>query len=245
MITVPLYPNSVHIPMINIGCCKSKFDSTYPIHLNGIISKEDFHESISRINRTILSNKILIFLSIIFCLSIMVGIIIFHHLSYEFLTIGIILIISESILLIIGCYIIKLQRIRRMRHAISKESMIYSTRSPIPCSWRLDTMTHFVGRYGIYRNNHLGYHNNFALMNLYYLFQLVIDIGRTTASESVVYYSNQDVPDPTSVIGRHNITAPPPYSDQSTIEFCSRCGTSRQDLTGKFCSPCGQSFNTC
>ncbi|CAF4339677.1 unnamed protein product [Rotaria sordida] len=106
-------------------------------------------------------------------------------------------------------------------------------------------MTHFVGRYGIYRNNHLGYHNNFALMNLYYLFQLVIDIGRTTASESVVYYSNQDVPDPTSVIGRHNITAPPPYSDQSTIEFCSRCGTSRQDLTGKFCSPCGQSFNTC
>ncbi|CAF1301046.1 unnamed protein product [Rotaria sp. Silwood1] len=160
MITVPLNPNSVHIPMINIGCCKSKFDSTYPIHLNGIISKQDFHKSISRINRTISSNKILIFLSIIFCVSIMGGIIVLHHLSHEFLTIGMILIISESILFGIGCYIIKLQRIIRMRHAIAEESMIYSSRSPIPCSWRLDTMTHFVGRYGIYRNNHLGYHSS-------------------------------------------------------------------------------------
>ncbi|CAF1487431.1 unnamed protein product [Rotaria sordida] len=119
-----------------------------------------------------------------------------------------------------------------MRHAIAEESMIYSSRSPIPCSWRLDTMTHFVGRYGIYHNNYLGYH-------------LVIDIGRSTASESVVYHSNKDAIDPTSVIGRHNNTAPPPYSNQSAIEFCSRCGALRQDLTGKFCASCGQSFNTC
>ncbi|CAF2992297.1 unnamed protein product [Rotaria sp. Silwood2] len=232
MITVPLNPTSVHIPMINIGCCKSKFDSTYPIHLNGIISKEDFHKSISKINHTISSNKILICLSIIFCLSIIGGIMLLYHLSYEFRTIGIIVIISGSILFGIGWYTIKLRRIRRMRHAIAEESKIYSSRSPIPCSWRLDTMTHFVGRYGIYRNNHLGYH-------------LVIDIGRSTAPESVVYYSNQDGVNSTSVIGRHNNMTPPPYSAQSAIEFCSRCGASRQDLTSKFCSSCGQSFNTC
>ncbi|CAF2750373.1 unnamed protein product [Rotaria sp. Silwood2] len=232
MIAVPLNPNSVHIPIINIGCCKSKFDSTYPIHLNGIISQEDFHESITRINRTISSNKILIFFSIAFGLCIMGGIIVLHYLSYEYLKIGIILIISGSILFGIGCYIIKLQHIRRMRHAIAKESIIYSSRSPIPCSWRLDTMTHFVGRYGIYRNNHLAYH-------------LVIDIGRSTTPGSVIYYSNPNAPDPTSVIERHNSAAPPPYSDQSAAELCSQCGASRQDLTGKFCSSCGQAFNTC
>ncbi|CAF0953832.1 unnamed protein product [Adineta steineri] len=232
MITVPLNPNSVNIPMINIGCCKSKFDSTYPIHLNGIITKEDFHESISRINHTILSNKIFIFLLIIFGLSMMTEIMILHYLSYEFFTIGIILSISGSILFGIVFYIIKLQRIRRMRHAIAKESMIYSSKSPIPCSWRLDTMTHSVGRYGIYRNNHIGYH-------------LVIDIGRSTTPGSVVYYSNQAAPDLTSVTGRHNNTLPPPYSDQLAIEICSHCGASRQDLTGKFCSSCGYPFNTC
>ncbi|CAF4914524.1 unnamed protein product [Rotaria sp. Silwood1] len=245
MITVPLNPTSVHIPMINIGCCKSKFDSTYPIHLNGIISKEDFHKSISKINRTISSNKILICLSIIFCLSIISGIMLLYHFSYEFRTIGIIVIIFGSILFGIGWYTIKLRCIRQMRHAIAEESKIYSSRSPIPCSWRLDTMTHFVGRYGIYRNNHLGYHNNFTLMNFYYLFQLVIDIGRSTSPESVLYYSNQDGVNSTSVIGGHNNMIPPPYSAQSTIEFCSRCGASRQDLTSKICSSCGQSFNTC
>ena len=44
------------------GCLKAEFDSTYPIHLNGIISQDEFRESIHRINRTFPSNKILIIL---------------------------------------------------------------------------------------------------------------------------------------------------------------------------------------
>ncbi|CAF1038067.1 unnamed protein product [Rotaria sordida] len=78
-------------------------------------------------------------------------------------------------------------------------------------------MTHFFERYGIYRNNHLDYH-------------LVIDIGESTAPESVVYYTNQDALDPTSVIGRHDNPKLPPYPAQSAIEFCSSYG---------------QSFSTC
>jgi len=35
-----------------------------------------------------------------------------------------------------------------MRQAIADESMKYSSRSPTPCSWRLETTRHYYGGYG-------------------------------------------------------------------------------------------------
>ena len=46
----------------------------------------------------------------------------------------------------------------RMRQIISKESMKYSSRSPIPCSWRLDIFKTPLLRYTTCHNYHMNYH---------------------------------------------------------------------------------------
>jgi len=84
----------------------------------------------------------------------------------------------------------------------------------------------------------------FELVVYYFCFQLVIDIGRSVAPGSGVYYSNQVAAETTSVFGRQNNYPPPPYSGQSaTIGFCSRCNAPRQDFIAKFCPSCGNSFS--
>jgi hypothetical protein len=65
-----------------------------------------------------------------------------------YITAGIIVPIFGSILFSIGCFITQFRRAARIRRAIAEESMRYSSRSPIPCSWRLDTTRHYIGRYG-------------------------------------------------------------------------------------------------
>jgi hypothetical protein len=51
-----------------------------------------------------------------------------------------------SIIFIIGCLIIQSRYVKRIRKAIAEESMKYSSKSPIPCSWRWElTGNHFGG----------------------------------------------------------------------------------------------------
>ncbi|CAF3730892.1 unnamed protein product [Rotaria sp. Silwood1] len=219
MIDVPLNPNSVHIPLVSAGCLKVEFDSTYPIHLNGIISQYEFQESIKKINRGIIffiiggTTRIN---SRYKGFSVLIGV------GIAFTTIG-------SIFFAFGCFAIQSRRIARMRQAIAEESMKYSSRSPIPCSWRLDTSRVWFQGYRYRHNNQLVYH-------------LVIDIGRSAAPGSVLYQSNQVAPEPTSIYGRQDYYAPPPYSSTST-GFCSNCSAPKNDSSAKFCSSCGQSFN--
>lgn len=52
----------------------------------------------------------------------------------------------------IGCCIIQYRRAVSLRKLVAEESMRYSTRLPIPCSWRLETATYFFGGYGNQRN---------------------------------------------------------------------------------------------
>ncbi|CAM4824215.1 unnamed protein product [Rotaria magnacalcarata] len=211
MIRVPVNSNSVYVPMVQTGCLKAEFDSTYPIHLNGIISQHEFQESIHKINGRISANKILMILGICFGLCMIAGII--------FFIIGGITNVNS----------LQWRRVARMRQAVTEESMKYSSRSPIPCSWRLDISRTFVGSYG-YNNNHIIYH-------------LVIDIGRAAFERSGMYQSNQVVPLPTSSIGGYNnYAAPPSYSAQLT-GYCSHCSQPRPDLSAKFCSSCGNPFN--
>ena len=68
---------------------------------------------------------------------------------------GIALLILGPLFTFIGCCLIQFQREARMRKAIAEESIQYSSRSPTPCSWRLETARNFLGEYGYH--NHLVY----------------------------------------------------------------------------------------
>jgi hypothetical protein len=132
---------------------KKEFDSTYPVHLNGIISPDEFRESINRINRTIISDKSLIIFTTVFTLSILGGTICYTFAGIEVVSsppyvyvtlfiVGTVLSIFLPIFFGIRYCITQSQRAARTRKVIAEESMKYSSRSPIPCSWRLDTENH-------------------------------------------------------------------------------------------------------
>ncbi|CAF1373109.1 unnamed protein product [Adineta steineri] len=240
MISIPVNPNSVYIPLVQTGCLKAEFDSTYPIHLNGIINQNEFQESIHKINRTIASSKILLIVGVVLILTFIIGIILFivggvtaaNNVRRGFpalVGVGMGIIMSGMIFCFIACCTLQLRRAETMRQAIAEESRKYSSRSPIPCSWRLDIPTNYGGYYG-------DQHTHQAVNHL------VIDIGRSIAPGSVAYYPNQFASDQTIAFGEQSNYAPPPYPGQSA-GFCSQCGAPRQALTSQFCSSCGHSFN--
>ena len=179
---VPMNPNSVYVSLVQsklsflfssfrfsllistAGCLKAEFDSTYPVHLNGIISPDEYRESIRRINRTISSNKMFLILAIIFGMSMVGGIIWFiaggvtatnsDRKGFSILfSMGIGVTTVGLILFSIGCCLTQLRRAASVRRAIADESMKYSSRSPIPCSWRLEMTRYFFGGYGNHYNN--------------------------------------------------------------------------------------------
>ena len=188
--------------LILVGSSKVAFDSTYPAHLNGIIGEDQFRQSIININQAISSRKQLrifgVFVGIfIFCgviLMIVGGTISARSDDKGFL----ILIVIEFGLLACGPFVWtygsstnQAKVTPRMRTVIAIESMKYSTQSPIPCSWRLDTGTTVIYRFNgeerttdfrvsklpfmIQFNNDLDY---FSL-----LLQIIIEIGRSTPSQ--------------------------------------------------------------
>ncbi|CAF0887356.1 unnamed protein product [Rotaria sordida] len=244
MFGVPVNANVVFVPLIQTGCCKSEFDSTYPIHLNGIISQDEYRESIGNINRATSSRKGMIICGILTALCIIGGIVLFivgavtlkNSRSYTFpvlFGIGMGVFILGMIIMSVGCCIIQIRRSTRIREAISKESMKYSTRSPTPCSWRLN----------VERINHSAYHNRRHATLLY---QLAIEIGNSVPGgyPSAPYRSNQVGPQPSSSFfpSNPNNYPPPPYN-QSSEGFCFQCGSPRQNPNSRFCSSCGQPFN--
>ncbi|CAF5018602.1 unnamed protein product, partial [Rotaria sp. Silwood1] len=119
--------------------------------------------------------------------------------------VGIALTAFEPMFSDFGCCMIQFGRVARIRQAIAEESMKYSSRSPTPCSWRLTTTRYCAGGYGNHNGTQLVYHWS-------------------------VLFEYQVAPDLTSVFGRQDNYAPPPYSGQST-EICSQCGAARQDLS--------------
>ncbi|CAF1337953.1 unnamed protein product [Rotaria sordida] len=245
MFGVPVNANLVYVPLVQTGCCKSEFDSTYPIHLNGIISQDEYRESIENINRATSSKKGMLICGILSALCMIGGMVFFivgavtlkNFRSYSFpvlFDVGMGVFILGTITMSVGCCIIQIRRSTRIREAISKESMKYSTRSPTPCSWRLN-----IER--IYRS---AYHNR---RNATLLYQLAIEIGNSVPGgyPSAPYRSNQVGPQPSSSSffpSNSNNYPPPPY-DQSSGRFCSQCGLPRQNSNAKFCSSCGQPFN--
>jgi hypothetical protein len=154
---------------------KGEFDSTYPVRLNGIISQDEFRESINRINHSISSNRILIILIIVFGLMMIGGIICFivggvtasNSVRSGFSPlygVGIALTALGSIFFVVGCIITQIRRAGQIRQAIAEESMKYSSRSPTPCSWRLETTRHYFGGYGNQHNSQLVNHVSVILL---------------------------------------------------------------------------------
>jgi hypothetical protein len=131
------------------GCCDYSFDSNYPIQLNGIISHDEFEQSIKNINQTISLRKLIIIFGLIILLVLLAaiglfvagGIIAVNSRTHDFpvlVAIGLGLFGLGIVLLFIGACYIPLRRATLVRQAIAEESMKYTTRSPIPCGWRLN-----------------------------------------------------------------------------------------------------------
>ncbi|CAF1539294.1 unnamed protein product [Rotaria sordida] len=167
MITGPVNPNSIDIPLIQTGCLKSEFNSTYPVHLNGIIRPDEFQQSIENINRIISSRKSQIIVGLIAILSLSGGMVLFivggvtrrksRSTGFPILVgIGLGIFGFGMLVLTIGFCIVQLRATARLRQAVANESMKYSTRSP-PCSWRLHVYRTWGGGYGGRRNTRLIY----------------------------------------------------------------------------------------
>ena len=131
---------------------------TYPVHLNGIISQDEYRDSIARINRCLSSNKLLIINLILFTIAMILGTIFYilggvkstssdRYTLSSFFIIGIVVTTCGSLLFTILSVVIQLRRVAQLRKTVAEESMKYSTRSPIPCSWRLEMSNYFFGRY--------------------------------------------------------------------------------------------------
>lgn len=170
---------------------KAKYDSSYPVKLNGIIGINEFQESIARINLAIPSEKWSIIIAIIPAISLVLGTV---FLSYyrvalytsssednisPFLIVGIIATCFGAISLSVLSVITTHQCKKKMGQAIAQESLTYSTRTPIPCTWKLQ-------RFG----NKVSYFRDIFDW-LDYSFQIAIDIGRPFNSRNEVGHSNQ------------------------------------------------------
>ena len=136
-------------------CCKYEFDTTYPVHLNGIISQEEFVRSIEKINRTFASGRKLVFLPLFVFLAfiVIIAIAIVRVKSDingdNFATVPIIIGVCFGLvfLMIILLAVLQCRRMAQLRQVIAEESARYSSRST-PCSWRLETTTFYTGSFG-------------------------------------------------------------------------------------------------
>lgn len=140
------------------ACFQTQFDATYPIHLNGIIRQDEFVDSIENINRSMDTTKEILVLIIIFVVSLLFGLIFvslgvalavrLSSLTYLIMAgIAGVFFIFAFIFSIASSFILRSKRSGRLREAIRRESMKYSERSPIPCSWRLDTSSFYASAY--------------------------------------------------------------------------------------------------
>ena len=144
--------------MISAGCCKTEFNSTYPVHLNGVITQDEFRQSITNINQSISNRKNLLIVGVLSAIFIIAGIALFiaggitavTSRSFGFpvlVAVGFGVFFLGMIVTVVGCIIIQVRFSTRLQQAITTESAKYSTRSIRPCSWRLQTSRYSTGGY--------------------------------------------------------------------------------------------------
>ena len=133
---------------------------------------------------------------------------------------GAVMIILGSLIFGIGCFITIIRRAAKLRKTVAEESMKYSTRSPIPCSWRLDTVMQYScgwlssnREYIISRVSPLISVSDILCL-LDYAFQIVIDIGRPLHSTNAVLRTNQNVNESQASRNPQNYSASRVYSNE-------------------------------
>lgn len=131
------------------GCCQSEFDRTYPSQLNGIISPNEYGESIDRINQKFITNKQIIYISLVWLLivTVLTSILIaideistarnHQNLAVAAVVVGFMLLLSAVVWMVV----LRIRRVVLLRKAVTEESEKYSSRSPTPCSWRLQKLS--------------------------------------------------------------------------------------------------------
>ena len=132
---------------------RTEFDSTYPTELNGIITADEFQISINRINRMMISKRMLLrFLQVFISITTITGIVLIimsamnkkskssSHLFYPLSIAGAVIVATGVIIYALSVCFIQAQRSTRTRRTIAQESMKYALKSPIPSIWRLETM---------------------------------------------------------------------------------------------------------
>ena len=119
----------------------------------------EFQESIANINQTISSRKYIVIFGVIFAVCVLGGVALFiaggltaattRRSGFSILIgVGMGVLFFGMIVFMVGCIIAQSRRVSRMRQAIANESAKYSSRSPTPCSWRLNTTRIYTGGYG-------------------------------------------------------------------------------------------------
>ena len=149
------------------GSCETEFDSTYPVHLYGIISENEFRESIQNINRTVSPKRSLMLCAVMSTLCLAIGFILFigggvtvgvsGSTKFFFLIgVGFALFLAGMIVFMVSCCVVRARMLNRLQEAMAQESAKYSHRSPRPCSWRLST-TAITAGYHNNRRTHVSY----------------------------------------------------------------------------------------
>ncbi|CAF1627714.1 unnamed protein product [Rotaria magnacalcarata] len=232
MLVNPVHPDPIVVPMIRTGCMKHEFDSSYSIRLNGIISQDEYRQSMENINRAARVNVSSIILTLITCLCVITGIALFivggltanTLRRSEFPVFVAIALALGGFGVVVGCIgftIVRNSRERQMRRVIANESMKYSRRSQVPCTWRLNIIRMWRrGRGGGNGSKHVVY--QLSQNNAIHLNQL--------APQAASYFPQQ-----------HNIYLP--LNSSSNAAFCSQCGAPTQDPTANFFRSCGNVLN--
>ncbi|CAF4175860.1 unnamed protein product [Adineta steineri] len=253
MIIVPANPNSVQVGMVRIGCLKTQFSSAFPARLNGVISQNEFRESIGNINKNISSRMPKIICLVVFLICLIGGFVLIiaggttsrtlRGSQYAIIIgVGAGAMGFASIFFTIGCCVIRLRRTAKMRQSIALESLKYSRRSTGACSWRLHVTTIWVGQYR-------------GRSRYRYIYHIIIDIRHPIASNASAGLHPNPVPArpvstarpistarPKSTVQPQDTLAPPPYPGPPAA-FCAQCGVPRPNLTANFCSSCGHQFD--
>ncbi|CAF1202165.1 unnamed protein product [Adineta steineri] len=256
MTAVSVFLNSIFIPIVQIGFMKFKFNSTYRSQLSGILSPDEFQESMKNINQTLISMNNFRMISLLtfflglkaafICISMSINGPFKIDVLFGF---SIALFILSLISLIILIFIVPIS-LKRIREVIAKESLKYCSRLPAPCDWRLENWNQgnlLCPSYKITCYRLVIVTDRFMIEEdaMHHSEQVVpvsITLFQHQDNSSPPPYSHEDIPISESLFQQHDDSSPPPYSDQLS-RFCSQCNVTRSDLTIKFCSLCGHSFD--
>lgn len=124
--------------------------------MNGIISPNEYNESIDKINQNFPSKKQYTIAILILTVITLVFTIIWATaeaklkgtpLDYNATTITILVVFCLAFSMMV-IFVLSMERAAKLRKTIAEESAKYSSRSPTPCGWRLETTRYFMGRQG-------------------------------------------------------------------------------------------------